>query len=131
MENADVQLEQQTIEFLNAGSKSASALTWAAIETLDVDGKRMARNRIVSFARTDPAYLAFDMMRTKIVRSAHDEKWQSLGITSPTAGCGKSTVALNLALSLAKQHDLRVVLVDLDLRRPRLAKILGHEPGFS
>ena len=51
--------------------------------------------------------------------------WTSLGITSPTSGCGKTTMALNLAFSLAHQPDVRTVLVELDLRRPSMAKLVG------
>jgi Mrp family chromosome partitioning ATPase len=52
-------------------------------------------------------------------------KWTSIGITSPTAGCGKSTVAANLAFSLSHQVDCRTVMIDFDLRRPAVAKTLG------
>ena len=65
------------------------------------------------------------MMRTKALRSLKTHGWSSLGITSPTVGCGKSTVAMNLAFSLARQADLRIVLVDVDLRRPSVAQELG------
>ena len=91
----------------------------------------MARNRVVAFSRADKAHVAFDMLRTKVARSAHEENWRSLGITAPTSGCGKATVALNLAMTLAKQQDFRVVLMDLDLRSPRIATMLGHEPICS
>ena len=51
--------------------------------------------------------------------------WTSLGITSPTSGCGKTTARLNIAFSLAHQPDVRTVLVDLDLRRPAIAGRIG------
>ena len=84
----------------------------------------MERNRIVTFADADPAHVTFDMMRTKLLRAVKQNGWTSVGITSPTAGCGKTTVALNIAFSLAHQADLRTVLVDLDLRRPAVARNL-------
>lgn len=95
---------------------------WAELEPFEPDPARMERNRIVTFADADPAHVTFDMMRTKILRAMRSNGWTSLGITSPTAGCGKTTVALNLAFSLAHQADLRTVLVDLDLRRPAVAR---------
>ena len=85
----------------------------------------MERNRVVTFADVDPAHATFDMMRTKVLRTMRQNGWVSLGITSPTNDCGKTTIALNLAFSIAHQADVRTVLVDLDLRRPSIAKEIG------
>jgi capsular exopolysaccharide synthesis family protein len=53
-----------------------------------------------------------------------------LAITSPAAGDGKTTTAINLAATLAQSPHTRVLLVDTDLRRPFVAGNLGvHEPG--
>jgi len=50
---------------------------------------------------------------------------QVLTITSSVASEGKSTVALNLATVLAERDGHRVLLIDADMRRPRLYDILG------
>lgn len=47
-------------------------------------------------------------------------------VTSVTAGEGKSTVASNLALALAKKHRA-VMLIDADLRNPTQIRILGRK----
>lgn len=49
-----------------------------------------------------------------------------LGIASPKGGCGKTTIALNLAVSLAKS-GLRIVLVDADPNGDVLSAIAGRE----
>ena len=128
---SEAQTNRANLDLVQSDPHASNLIAWASMEPLLLDGRRMARNRIVAAERLDPAYLAFDMMRTKIVKSAHDGKWNALAVTSPTAGCGKATIALNLALSLAKQPDLRVVLMDLDLRRPRLSQILGYQTEYS
>lgn len=48
-----------------------------------------------------------------------------LGITSPRAECGKTVTAINLAFSMARQPNQVVLLADLDLRKPSIAKCLG------
>lgn len=48
-----------------------------------------------------------------------------LGVTSPVAGDGKTTTAINLAVTLAQSRGTRVLLVDADLRRPNVAASLG------
>lgn len=48
-----------------------------------------------------------------------------VAVTSPGMGDGKSTTAINLAGALAQAPDARVLLVDIDLRRPSVARMLG------
>lgn len=110
---------------------SPASQVWAALPALPVDPHEMERRRIVSYQRRHPAALTFDIMRTKLLKSAREEHWTSLGITAPTTGCGKANVAANLAISLAKHEKVRVALVDLDLRQPRIAAIFGHSGRYS
>lgn len=73
----------------------------------------------------------YDMLRSRAVRLMRDNTWRRVAVTSPNAACGKTTVSLNLALSLARQKDLQVMLIDLDLRRPALHRLVGHHPTRS
>jgi Mrp family chromosome partitioning ATPase len=107
-----------------AKGRTTSTASWQ-IPMLQLDSEHLEQKRIVSFTRTDPSFVAFNMLRTNIYKTMKDNGWRGLAITSPTAGCGKTMVAVNLALSLARSPDCRVVLVDLDLKRPAVAKTLG------
>lgn len=98
---------------------------WSALPTGELDARELNRNRIVTTTRSDPAYVAFDMLRTKVLQLLRQNKWNSILITSPTPQCGKTLVSLNLAFSLANQKDCRTVLVDLDLHRPQIGALLG------
>ncbi|MDB5527019.1 MAG: putative tyrosine-protein kinase in polysaccharide synthesis region [Devosia sp.] len=120
--------EPATRETVNVQIKQVAPnpAIWAAMTALPVDPRLMAKRRIVSFQRRHPAALAFDIMRTKLLKDALDQHWTTLGITSPTAGSGKATVAANLAISLTKHAKVRVAIVDLDLRRPRIASLFAH-----
>jgi protein-tyrosine kinase len=53
-------------------------------------------------------------------------------VASSLAGEGKTFMALNLALSLAQEKDLQVILVDADVLKPQLSRVFGieHEPGL-
>jgi protein-tyrosine kinase len=108
----------------DAHSADSTAL-WARLPKFSLDAKRMIKNRVVTYAQSDPSHFTFDMLRAKLQRALRQNGWTSVGITSPTIGCGKTTVCLNLAFSLARQKDCRVVVADLDLRQPRIAEILG------
>lgn len=60
------------------------------------------------------------------------QSFQVITITSSVAGEGKSTVALNLAAVLAERAEHRVLLIDFDMRRPRVRDLLGgHPPGLQ
>jgi capsular exopolysaccharide synthesis family protein len=52
-----------------------------------------------------------------------------VAISSPGRGEGKTISAINLAGALAQSPDARVVLVDADLRHPRVGDYLGLTPG--
>jgi capsular exopolysaccharide synthesis family protein len=67
---------------------------------------------------------AYRVLRTHIQFSCKDEKLNTIAIVSAGAGEGKSTTTLNLATIFA-QSGGRILVVDSDLRRPTLHKILG------
>ena len=75
---------------------------------------------------------AFKTVRTNVLFSSADEGLRSLVVTSAGPGEGKSIVAANLAIALA-QAGQRVLLIDADMRRPRVHEIFGaeQEPGLS
>ena len=98
---------------------------WTELAVFEPEPRLLASNHIVTFEDVDPAHSHFDILRTKVLRAMRRSGWTSLGITSPTSGCGKTTLALNLAFSLAHQPDVRTVLVELDLRRPSMARQIG------
>ena len=90
-----------------------------------LNGDQLESNRIISHDVSDPRSKSFDMLRTQVLQSMAMKSWQLLGVTSATAGCGKSTIAANLALSIARQPGRSVMLVDMDLQKPQIAKSLG------
>ncbi|CAN5887298.1 polysaccharide biosynthesis tyrosine autokinase [soil metagenome] len=75
---------------------------------------------------------AFKSIRTNLLFSSADDGLRSLVITSAGPGEGKSCVASNIAMALA-QAGQRVLLIDADMRRPRVHEIFGgtQEPGLS
>ena len=71
------------------------------------------------------------MLRTQTLQSMDQGRWQFVGITSPTAGCGKTLTSVNLAFSIARQTERSVLLVDLDLHKPQVAPTLGLHTKFG
>ncbi|WP_417205756.1 exopolysaccharide biosynthesis protein [Antarctobacter sp.] len=103
---------------------------WAALPELTVETAHLARNRIITASREDPAHGAFDVLRTRLLQALSENGWRRVAITSPGKDCGKTFTAANLAISLSRQENCRTLLMDLDMRRPSLHKVLGiDEPG--
>jgi receptor protein-tyrosine kinase len=73
---------------------------------------------------------AFRMLRTNLQYLDLDNPPKSLVITSAIAGEGKTSTSTNLAVALA-QAGRRVLLIDGDLRRPRVAALLGLESSVG
>jgi Mrp family chromosome partitioning ATPase len=107
-----------------AAAADAVAARWAALVPFVPDSAHLESRRVVT--RTGGrAAVPFDVMRTRALQQMRANGWTRIAVTSPTEGCGKSTIAANLAFSLARQAELRTILCELDLRRPALAGILG------
>lgn len=73
-----------------------------------------------------PRVEAFRVLRTNVQFVEVDRSNKVLVVTSPLQGDGKSSTAVNLAISLA-QSGLRVLLVDGDLRQSSVARLMGVE----
>lgn len=74
---------------------------------------------------------AFRAIRTALFFSTKGKMHSVIQITSPTPGDGKSTIAANLAVSIA-QSGKRVLLLDADMRRPSIHHAFGikTQEGF-
>ena len=71
---------------------------------------------------------AYSSLFTNIVYLGISDRCKKLVITSAVPAEGKSTVSANLAISIADNVDnVRVLLVDSDLRAPKLASLFGVE----
>ena len=99
---------------------------WDALRPLPEDPKRNHRLRGAPQYQAEAAY---NLLRTRLLQQAQSNGWRRVGIVSPHGGCGKSTVAANLALSLARQTDVRALVLDLDLRRIGLSKAIDVRPS--
>ena len=73
---------------------------------------------------------AYRALRTAILLSTAKQPPQTILVSSGQPREGKTTTALNLAITLAQRGD-RVVLIDTDLRRPRVHRAFGLTNDFG
>ncbi|GIJ52280.1 chromosome partitioning protein [Virgisporangium aliadipatigenens] len=85
---------------------------------------------VVGSGKRSPRAEALRQLRTNLQFVDVDRPIRSLVVTSAVPGEGKSSTACNLAIVFAEAGK-RVLLVDADLRRPRLAQYLGVEGAIG
>lgn len=94
---------------------------------------RVINSAIISITNPlSPVSEAFRALRTNLQYSQVDNPVQTIVVTSPNPGEGKSTIAANLAVTYA-QAEKKVLLVDSDLRKPVIHTILdlNKKPGLT
>jgi len=104
----------------------------ASVERVELDGiasvnvNMSASSRLVALSA--PHSLGAEKFRvlvTRLENLCRQKELKSLQITSAVTNEGKTFVAANLAVTLAKRSRSRVLLVEGDLHRPALATLLG------
>jgi capsular exopolysaccharide synthesis family protein len=114
-------------------ASAASPLAEAAPERAQVTLTLDPKARLVPNA-ADPAVAeSYRRLRTKILEQQEIKSFLTLAIASASPQEGKTITALNLAFSLALLQSCRVLLVDGDLRRGTIGKLVGADalPGLS
>ncbi len=99
--------------------------TSSTAPVVEVSDAQLDQARIVAHRSRSKEADKFRLLRTQILQTMKREGFRSLAITSPNYGDGKTTIALNLAISIAQDLKQTVLLADLDLRKPNLHSYLG------
>ncbi len=86
-----------------------------------------------TLADRGPGVEQFRSLRSRIYQTRYEGPLKTILVSSGMPAEGKSFVAANLAMSLARNSVNSILLIDGDLRRPTLHKLLGarNEPGLS
>ncbi len=102
---------------LNYGKKRRRKLTAAQVKRPELIVHEHPMSGIAEAART---------IRTNLLFMAPDRPFQTLLVTSAGPSEGKTTVACCIAIAMA-QAGQRVVLIDCDLRKPRIHRVFGKD----
>jgi Mrp family chromosome partitioning ATPase len=101
---------------------------WDALPAFVPDPRYLERHLVRTLHATNDAK-PFDIIRTKLLHQMRSNNWRRVAFASPDSGCGKTLLTINLALSMARQPDLASIAVELDMRRPSMARLLGLKNG--
>ena len=69
----------------------------------------------------------YKVLRAQIMQRTKEQGWNTLMVTSAQSGEGKTLTAINLAITLAKEFNQTVLLVDCDLKKQDIHKRFGYQ----
>lgn len=105
------------------------AIPLEPLPSIEISASTCEQNRILiaeSQQRDYPAAdAAYRLLRSRLQNRLKQNNWFSLAIASPSQNDGKSITSLNLAVSIAREKQKPVYLLDLDMRNPSLCAFLG------
>jgi len=90
-----------------------------------VGRRTLSEQRVIAGQVRDVCADTYRMLRAQVLFRLQELGGNTVGICSASPGEGKTLTAVNLAVSLALDPNYTVLLVDLDLRRPKLASYFG------
>lgn len=109
----------------NANAKKAISIDYIKTRSIKFSDEELKKRRIVAGIAHDPLSEPYRQLRSQLLKKMRNKNWRTLAITSPNYGSGKTLTAINLAISISKEVNQTVMLVDLDLRKPSIAQTLG------
>ncbi|MEF9427433.1 MAG: polysaccharide biosynthesis protein, partial [Candidatus Mariimomonas ferrooxydans] len=122
---------EKTVEDKEDRPKSRSAIDKEAITVSDK--VKVENPYIITLNDPDsPVSEEYRNLKSMVVRLTEQEDFKNtLMITSTLGSEGKSVTSLNLAITLAREYDHSVLLVDADLRNPFLHRYLNINPEIG
>ena len=121
-----------TVRIVSPTDRLAALRAMPSFERAHYDPKQCRANRILLSDGNRPissgAAAAYRMLRARLLQRARSNDWTIFGVTSPGPGDGKSVTTLNLALTIAREKNNNVFLIDLDMRNPKMCRYLGTRP---
>jgi len=127
MVGAIPKLPRRGVKVLPAGRKAKGSALAAA-----TNGHPPSNELITLHDNRSVQAESFRTLRTNLLFQKNGERVRSVVVTSAVPGEGKTTTAANLAVTYAQQ-GLKVLLVDCDLRKPRVNELfrIDRKPGMS
>ena len=129
LEKASQLRQREPARPVSSSVKQPEVAAGGTKDLFPVLGKSLPINNPLLVVSTDPtSHISEEYQKLKAVLmslSRKEEFDNVLMITSAIPGEGKSLTSINLALSLAKEIDSTVLLIDADLRKPSVSSYLG------
>lgn len=122
---------QRPVAVSPAPTSEIGDINYRQTRVVKLNPRHLEMHRIVALNKRDLNSVSFDLLRTQVLQKMEEHGWRTLAIVSPVADCGKTVVAINLAISISHHTNKTAMLVDFDLRKPKIGEYLGLPDGPS
>ncbi|HLJ41028.1 MAG TPA: CpsD/CapB family tyrosine-protein kinase [Candidatus Acidoferrales bacterium] len=140
LRKSEIENQQKGIEVTETPQPTAEAFNNVAVSSGEMDSAVAVQAQVLPSAHlvalTEPQSLAAEKFRVLVTRLNNiraKRELKSMQVTSGVMDEGKTLVSANLAVTLARHSQSRVLLVEGDLHNPALASLLGvnHLKGLN
>ena len=111
-----------------AVNRDVSTITYTQTQTVESSHEKMRESRLVSSMEHGEYTDAMKILSTQVLQRMKENHWGSIAVTSPRKAEGKSTIAINLGISIAREVEYTVLVVDANLRHPNIHDFFGISP---
>jgi len=127
------EIKEEKGERKEAISEKLDKIVYTKTKVIHVDPEKLKENKIVAIDEEDPLIDQFKVLRTRILNRTRAEGKKTIQVSGFGINEGKSIIASNLAIAMAKETRQTTLLVDLDLRNPSIHKLfcLGDVKGLK
>ena len=126
-EKAPSLTRESQVQVLSETITTTEYLPDTVFPTFEPNPRLLEKHRILQTASPQELAKPFKVLRTRLNQLMQANDWSVIAVMSPTKDDGKTTVAINLAMSIAQGVHNSAVLLDLDMMNPSVHKYLGYD----
>jgi len=123
--------DSKTINTRQSHADDVQSIEYTRTKSIEGHIGLQRENRLLSAMEHSEYADAFKILSTHVMQRMEEHQWASLAITSVGEDEGKTTTAINLGISIAKEIEYTVLLVDANLRKPELHTYFGITPELG
>ena len=108
-----------------AAAAGENAPLYTQTKSVSLKDSHLEKHRIITHSGDSGIINSYNLLRTQVLQRSRDKGYNTIMVTSVVEGEGKTITAINLAVSIAKEIQHTVLLVETDLRNPKIQHYLG------
>ncbi|WP_457571686.1 polysaccharide biosynthesis tyrosine autokinase [Desulfovulcanus sp.] len=98
---------------------------YSQTKVIPLSETHLEEHRIRPYLSDPSAIDQYDLLRTQVLQRTRNKRWNTIMVTSVIPSEGKTLTAINLALSISREVHQTALLVDINLRAPKIHDYLG------
>ena len=100
---------------------------YARTRSRQVDPKVLKENKVISFFQGHAMADTLKILQTQVINRLDEQGGNTIMVTSANRLEGRTFTTVNMAISIARELDRTVLMVDTDLRKPGIHRLLGMD----